>query len=104
MGCLSGRALLALGASTAAVLTAGAIRGAQSAGAQPSDIKPFIIPLTSPPGPNTWLLGQTYGNTTGAYRQRHTTYAAGQGIHFGVDLTAPCGTQIVAMADVTSPT
>lgn len=61
--------------------------------------KPFILPFAAPPGPNTWLMGQPYGNTTGAYRQRRTTYAAGQGMHFGVDLSAPCGTEIVAMAD-----
>lgn len=61
--------------------------------------RPFIMPFAGPPGPDTWLLGQPYGNTTGAYRQRTTTYHAGQGIHFGVDLSAPCNTPIVAMAD-----
>jgi murein DD-endopeptidase MepM/ murein hydrolase activator NlpD len=44
-------------------------------------------------------MAQPYGNTTGAYRQRDTTYAAGQGVHFGVDFSAPCGTELVAMAD-----
>ena len=44
-------------------------------------------------------MAQAYGNTTGAYRQRRTTYAAGQGIHFGTDFTARCGTPLVAMAD-----
>lgn len=96
-----GRALLALAASAAVVLAAGAIRGLPTAAAQADDAKPFIMPFTAPPGPSTWLMGQPYGNTTGAYRQRHTTYAAVQGIHFGVDLTAPCGTEIVAMADGT---
>lgn len=61
--------------------------------------KPFIMPLEGPPGPDTWLLAQPYGNTTGAYRQRDTTYAAGQGLHFGVDISAACGTEIVAIAD-----
>jgi murein DD-endopeptidase MepM/ murein hydrolase activator NlpD len=45
------------------------------------------------------LLAQTYGNTVGAYFQRDTTYGASQGIHFGIDLSATCGTELVAMAD-----
>jgi murein DD-endopeptidase MepM/ murein hydrolase activator NlpD len=69
------------------------------AAAQSEAQKPFILPFKEPPGPDTWLLGQTYGNTTGAYRQRSTTYGASQGIHFGIDLSAPCGTELVALAD-----
>ena len=61
--------------------------------------RPFQLPFAEPPGPNTWLMAQPYGNTTGAYRQRFTTYGASGGIHFGVDLSAPCGTEIVAIAD-----
>lgn len=61
--------------------------------------RPFILPFAEPPGPDTWLLGQTYGNTVGAYFNRNTTYRFSQGIHFGVDFTAPCGTEIVALAD-----
>lgn len=61
--------------------------------------KPLILLFKEPPGPDTWLLGQTYRNTTGAYRQRDTTYGASQGIHFGIDLSAPCGTELIAMAD-----
>lgn len=61
--------------------------------------KPFILPFKEPPGPDTWLLGQTYGNTVGAYFNRNTTYRYSQGIHFGIDLSAPCGTEIVAIAD-----
>ena len=61
--------------------------------------KPFILPFKEPAGPDTWLLGQTYGNTVGAYFNRNTTYRYSQGIHFGVDLSAPCGTEIVAIAD-----
>jgi hypothetical protein len=44
-------------------------------------------------------MAQPYGNTVGAYFQRHTTYGASGGIHFGLDLAAPCGTDIVAVAD-----
>jgi murein DD-endopeptidase MepM/ murein hydrolase activator NlpD len=70
----------------------------QPAVAEP-DVKPFGMPFAVPPGPDTWLLGQPYGNSTGAYRQRRSTYAAAQGLHFGVDLTAACGLPVVAMAD-----
>jgi murein DD-endopeptidase MepM/ murein hydrolase activator NlpD len=69
------------------------------AAAQSEVQKPFNLPFKEPPGPATWLLGQTYGNTTGAYRQRSTTYGASQGIHFGIDFSAPCGTELVALAD-----
>jgi hypothetical protein len=61
--------------------------------------RPFRLPFDQPPGPATWLMAQPYGNTTGAYRQRFTTYGASGGIHFGVDLAASCGTEIVAIAD-----
>jgi murein DD-endopeptidase MepM/ murein hydrolase activator NlpD len=61
--------------------------------------RPFILPFAEPPGPDTWLLGQTYGNTVGAYFNRNTTYRYSQGIHFGIDLSAPCGTEIIAIAD-----
>ena len=61
--------------------------------------RPFRLPFAEPTGPDTWLMGQPYGNTTGAYRQRFTTYGASGGIHFGIDLSAPCGTEIVAIAD-----
>ncbi len=68
-------------------------------GAAQTDAPPFRLPFLEAPGPNTWLLGQAYGNTTGAYRQRNSAYSAGQGIHFGVDFSAPCGTPIVAIGD-----
>ena len=63
------------------------------------DELPFHLPFAEPPGPYTWLMAQPYGNTVGAYFQRHRTYAASGGIHFGVDLAAPCGTELVAVAD-----
>jgi murein DD-endopeptidase MepM/ murein hydrolase activator NlpD len=63
--------------------------------------RPFILPFSEPPGPATWYVVQPYGNTVSAYFQRGTTYGAGQGIHFGVDFAAPCGTPIVAIGDGT---
>ena len=61
--------------------------------------RPFQLPFAEPAGPDTWLLGQPYGNTIGAYFQRNTLYVRSGGIHFGLDLSAPCGTEIVAIAD-----
>jgi hypothetical protein len=61
--------------------------------------RPFQLPFAEPSGPATWMLGQPYGNTTGAYYRRHTLYAASGGIHFGLDLSAPCGTDVLAIAD-----
>lgn len=63
------------------------------------DAKPFTLPFNTPPGPDTWLLGQLYGNTTGAYANRRNFYSAGQGLHFGVDFSTPCGTPVVAIGD-----
>jgi murein DD-endopeptidase MepM/ murein hydrolase activator NlpD len=59
--------------------------------------KPFVLPFADPPGPNTWLMGQAYGNTTTAYRWRLSQYGAGQGMHFGIDFSARCGTPVVAI-------
>jgi len=67
--------------------------GAQSGG------KPFILPMADPPGPSTWLLGQPYGNTVGAFLRGADWYEAGQRLHFGLDFTMPCGTPLIAMAD-----
>jgi murein DD-endopeptidase MepM/ murein hydrolase activator NlpD len=81
------------------VLLLAAAAVAPPVAAQSVPAKPFIPPFKEPPGIDTWLLGQTYGNTVGAYRQRNTTYSASQGIHFGIDLSATCGTELIAMAD-----
>lgn len=67
--------------------------------AEPPNPPPFNLPFASPPGPDTWLLGQPYGNTVGAYFQRTIFYQAGQGLHFGLDFSAPCGTEVLAIGD-----
>ena len=75
-----------------------AVQGGPALAQEPGE-PPFRLPFPDPPGPDTWLLGQVYGNTVGAFRQRATSYAAGQGLHFGVDLSARCGYPIVAVGD-----
>jgi len=67
--------------------------------AEPPAEPPFILPFAGNPGPSTWLLGQPYGNTEGAYVNRTIFYQAGQGLHFGLDFSAPCGTPIIAIGD-----
>jgi murein DD-endopeptidase MepM/ murein hydrolase activator NlpD len=74
------------------------------AGNQPATAQeqaPFILPFADPPSPSTWLLGQVYGNSTGAFARRREWYQAGQGIHFGIDFSAKCGTPVVAIGDGT---
>lgn len=61
--------------------------------------RPFRLPFVEPPGPDTWLLLQPYGNTTFAYTYRRLIYGSGQGLHFGIDLAARCGTPVVAIGD-----
>lgn len=63
--------------------------------------RPFGLPFATPPGPSTWLLNQPYGNTTSAFVRRIEWYSAGQGIHFGIDFSAKCGTEVVAIGDGT---
>jgi hypothetical protein len=62
-------------------------------------VPPFVLPFADAPSPGGWLLGQLYGNTTGAYRFGDLWYKAGQGLHFGLDFTAPCGTPIVSIGN-----
>ncbi len=61
----------------------------------------FRPPFAGPPTLSTWYLSQPYGNTVAAFRQRDRTYSEGQGIHFGIDLAARCGTPVLAIGDGT---
>lgn len=61
--------------------------------------KPFVMPIAAPASPSTWLLGQHYGNTTGAFNFGTAWYSAGQGLHFGIDISMPCGTPLIAVGD-----
>ncbi|MBX7214737.1 MAG: M23 family metallopeptidase [Thermoflexales bacterium] len=91
------RSTLRTGASlllALALCAAGAIPAQAQAGK-----RPFGLPFRSPAGPSTWLLGQGYGNTTGAFNRRLEWYGAGQGIHFGIDFSARCGTEVVSIGD-----
>ena len=92
------RSLLTLSVAALALAAWGATRIPSPVAAADED-HPFGLPLEGPPGPSTWLLGQPYGNTEFAYRTRYSFYAAGQGLHFGVDFSAPCGTPVLAVGD-----
>lgn len=81
-----------------AVATAAATEAPQTA--TPDESRPpFQLPFAGDPGPSTWLLVQAYGNTIFAYRERLSIYGAGQGLHFGIDLGARCGTPVLAIGD-----
>lgn len=60
--------------------------------------RPMILPFAEPPGVNTWLVGQFFGNTVDAYNFGDTWYRAGQGVHFGIDFYTACGTPVIAVA------
>src|SRR5687768_4394435 len=57
---------------------------------------PFGSPVADPPGPETWYVGQWYGNTIWAH---DNPYPTGQGLHFGVDFNTNCGTPVLAIGD-----
>jgi murein DD-endopeptidase MepM/ murein hydrolase activator NlpD len=86
----AGVVLLAVLLWTAALLPAAPAR---------AQAKPFRAPFTAAPGPGTWFVSQWYGTTVWATRNWPAWYAAGQGIHFGVDLSVACGTEVVAIGD-----
>lgn len=72
---------------------------AQYPPSEPPAEPPFSLPFAGPSGPGTWFLGQSYGNTVGAFLLREMFYLQGQGLHFGLDFAAPCGTEVLAIGD-----
>ena len=73
-------------------------QGSADPGSRGGD-RPFILPFAGDPGPDNWLFIQPYGNTTFAYKYRNSVYYGGQGLHFGIDLAAPCGTPVLSIGD-----
>ncbi len=65
----------------------------------PAERPTFSLPFAEAPGPSTWLYEQHYGNTLSAYNFGADWYASGQGLHFGIDLEAKCGTPVLAIGD-----
>jgi len=59
---------------------------------------PFRAPLGGKPGPESWFVGQWYGNTVWAH---DNSYPTGQGLHFGIDFNTPCDTPVLAIGDGT---
>ncbi len=82
----------------AALLLAGQVPASSSASAQ-NNPTPYSLPFKLPPGPDTWLIGQEFGNTGSAYNFGRYWYGAGEGLHFGLDFATPCKTPVVAIAD-----
>jgi murein DD-endopeptidase MepM/ murein hydrolase activator NlpD len=89
---------MALVAGVGAAVIAGGSPIQLAQGAPPSQSL-FLLPFDTPPGPSTWYVIQFYGNTRGAYVHRTEWYNQGQGLHFGIDFSARCGTQVVAIGD-----
>lgn len=93
------RRMMLRGVAIVAALAISAVLNAALASArQPA---PFGSPFAGPPSPATWFVSQWYGNTVWAHQNRTVVYGAGQGIHFGIDFTAPCGTPVLAIGDGT---
>ncbi len=87
--------------SRAAIAAAAAASILVSSTVAAAPTRPFGLPFAGPSGPATWHLSQPYGNTVYAYFERRGLYANGQGLHFGTDFAAPCGTPVLAIGDGT---
>jgi murein DD-endopeptidase MepM/ murein hydrolase activator NlpD len=94
--------LLVIGAMIAGTLFVNeAVRPGSSSVDAKADVPQFRLPFAEPPGPDTWFVSQGYGTTVWAQRNWPDLYAAGQGIHFGVDFATRCGRNVLAIGDGT---
>ncbi len=93
------RVFIGLGLAAALITAALPLSVAARQAENPPDGPPFLFPLAGPPGPNTWLYEQHYGNTVEAFNFGDGWYMHGQGLHFGLDIETPCGTPVRAIAD-----
>ncbi len=94
--------LLLAGTVIAATVLVGLLARPTSAPvAAQSETQPFRLPFGEPPGPDTWFVSQAYGASVWAQRNWPDLYAAGQGIHFGVDFATRCGREVHAIGDGT---
>jgi len=93
---ISRRKLISLGVG----LMVGTLAGLPGSGYAQSAPK-FGLPFQGEPSLGGWRMRQWYGNTQWAYRQRRALYSSGQGLHFGLDFFAPCGTAILAIGNGT---
>jgi murein DD-endopeptidase MepM/ murein hydrolase activator NlpD len=77
------------------------VRGSHGPGMVASEdaAPPYGLPFAGPHGPSTWYVSQAYGNTVYAFFERSGLYRNGQGVHFGLDIAAPCGTPVLAIGD-----
>lgn len=78
-----------------------AVRPDASPIAAKADAPQFRLPFAEPPGADTWFVSQGYGETVWAQRNWPDLYAAGQGIHFGIDFATRCGRNVLAIGDGT---
>ncbi len=83
----------------AAAAAAGAVGFIPAESVQPPPNPVFGLPFAGEPSLDGWSVKEWYGNTTFAYRMRQEFYRSGQGLHFGIDLTAHCGTPVLAIGE-----
>ncbi len=76
--------------AVASALLSGVTPPARAAG------PPFGPPFAGSPGPGSWFVAQWYGNTVWSHQH---PYLSGQGMHFGIDFNAPCGTPVLVIGD-----
>lgn len=94
-------ALLACAVIGATALVGLLTQPAPASVAAQAEAPKFRLPFADPPGPDTWFVSQAYGTTVSSNRNWPNLYAAGQGIHFGIDFSTRCGRDVLAIGDGT---